>query len=171
MLKDTIAKSLIALMLLTGGLTLSACNTTEGVGEETQHASLHGRGGGTHLVDGHPVVEERAHQVGESGGRKRRRDLMSHEAAMVEMGGRRDHALEERLETPVAATLRERPGEGGERLLGVETRQHGHSLPVERACQVVGEEIDDAMAVGPEGLRIEGAREEPGIASVHGAAG
>lgn len=38
MLKDTIAKSLIALMLLTGGLTLSACNTTEGVGEDIEAA-------------------------------------------------------------------------------------------------------------------------------------
>jgi entericidin B len=38
MLKDIIAKSLIALMLLTGGLTLSACNTTEGVGEDIEAA-------------------------------------------------------------------------------------------------------------------------------------
>ena len=38
MLKDTIAKSLIALMLLTGGFALSACNTTEGVGEDIEAA-------------------------------------------------------------------------------------------------------------------------------------
>lgn len=38
MLKETIAKSLIALMLLTGGVTLGACNTTEGVGEDIEAA-------------------------------------------------------------------------------------------------------------------------------------
>ena len=38
MLKDNFVKSLIALLFVTGGLTLSACNTTEGVGEDIEAA-------------------------------------------------------------------------------------------------------------------------------------
>lgn len=38
MVKEKFATALIALMLLSGGIALSACNTTEGVGEDIEAA-------------------------------------------------------------------------------------------------------------------------------------
>jgi len=127
----------------------------EARGGPGEDAALHRGGGGAYLVDGSAVVEERGDEVAEGGPGERRGDLVANEAGMVEVDGVGERARD-KVRERLAAGVVEARGPAGEHLVGRDRGEHGQRRAPVGGGEVIGEQVDDRVAVGAEGLGVKG---------------